>query len=108
MANKNGVSPLGAAALVAAAAGAYYLFGKNGPKHRKQIRGWVIKAKGEVVDQLENLTDISKGTYDGIVNDVITRYKRLKKVTPREANALSKELKAHWNAIKSELKTSDR
>ena len=34
---------IGLAAL--AAAGAYFLYGKNGKKNRKKISGWMLKAK---------------------------------------------------------------
>ncbi len=97
---KGGAIIAGVAALAAAAAGAYFLYGtKEGAKRRKQIKGWTLKMKGEVLERLENLQDVSKETYDGIVDKVAQGYKGLKNVDPEEITALVADLKGHWNNI---------
>lgn len=42
------------AGIAALSAAAYVLFGPEGKKNRKVIRGWAIKMKGEVIEKLEN------------------------------------------------------
>jgi len=94
---------LGIAALAAAAAGAVYFYGKGGDKHRKAIKGWMVKARGEVMDKMEGLKDISQAAYDKTVTDVLSRYEKLKKATPEELAALGTELKSHWIAISKQV-----
>lgn len=98
-----GVGFAAIAAAAAAAAGAYYFYGKNGPRHRKQLKGWAVKAQGEVMERMENLKDITRGTYESTVNDVIAQYKTLKKASPAELAAVAKELKGHWNAVSEHI-----
>jgi hypothetical protein len=94
---------IGLAAVAAAAAGAYYFYGKDGAKRRKQLKGWMVKAQGEVMESVEKLSDVSQATYEKVVNDVVKKYKGLKHATPAELASLTKELKGHWTAIKSEM-----
>ena len=39
--------------LAAVAAGAHFLYGKDGATNRKKVRGWALKAKGEMLEKLE-------------------------------------------------------
>ena len=94
---------LGLAALAAAAAGAYYFYGKNGAAHRKQLKGWAVKARGEVMERMENLKDVSRSGYIKTVDQVMKKYRTLKNVTPAELAALGRELKSHWSAIEKQL-----
>jgi len=88
-----------AAIAIAAAAGGYFLYGKGGTKRRKVIRGWALKAKGEVLEKIEGLKYISKEDYKKIVDTVLVRYKKLKSVNAQELEQLSRELKSHWNSV---------
>ena len=94
---------VGLAALAAAAAGAYYFYGKNGAKHRKSLKGWAVKARGEVMEKVEGLREVSQKTYYKVVEDVLKKYKKLEKVAPAEVAILTRELKSHWAAIKADL-----
>ena len=56
----SGAVGLGLAAITAAAAaGAYFLYGKDGAKNLKKIKSWSLKAKAEVLEKLEKAKDIS-------------------------------------------------
>ncbi len=97
---KGGAILAGMAALAAAAAGTYFLYGtKEGAKRRKQIKGWTLKMKGEVLERLENLQDVSKDTYEEVVDKVASGYKGLKNIDAEELGALVADLKSHWNNI---------
>ncbi len=89
-----------AAAAVGAAAAGFFLYGPKGAENRQKIRGWTLKAKGEVLEKLEDAKDISDESYDAIVDAVTARYAKLKKVGEEEADKLNKELKKHWKSIK--------
>ena len=94
----------GLAALAAAAAGTYFLFGtKKGAKARKQIKGWTLKAKGEVLEKMEALQDINEKTYHKIVDEVKAGYKKVKSIDAKDVEEFGKEMKAHWKGIKAEV-----
>ena len=92
-----------AALAVAGAAGAYYLYGKDGAKNRKKIKTWAIRAKADIIDKLEKAKVVSEDNYHMIVDGALTKYAKMKNVAPEELAALSKELKSHWKSIKAEL-----
>jgi len=89
-------------AAIAAAAGAFYFYGsKHSAQHRKQMKGWMIKAKGEVVEKLETMKDVSETAYDKAVTQVMDKYKKLKNIDPAEVTALAADLRRHWKNISS-------
>ena len=94
---------LGLAAAAAAAAGAYYFYGKDGAKHRKALKGWTVKARGEIMEKMEAMDDVTRQKYEAVVTQVLSRYKSLKHVSPAEIQLLATELKGHWNAISATL-----
>jgi len=95
---------LGLAALAAAAAGAYFLYGKDAPKRRAKVRGWALRAKGEVLEAIEGLKGtLNEQQYRALVDKVMSRYKKVKQASPQELMALSKELKGHWRSIHKHL-----
>lgn len=98
---------LGAATAVAAFAG-YYLFGPKGKENRKKVRGWTLKAKGEILEKLEKLEDISEEKYHAIVDGVMAKYKKLKSTTEDETEKLEKELKKRFNHVKKDLHTTKK
>jgi hypothetical protein len=59
---ENGVAvAMGLGALAALSAGAYFLYGtKEGAKKRVKIKGWMLKAKGEVLEKMEALKDVNE------------------------------------------------
>lgn len=109
--NKNkkiGVSVGIAAAAAAAAAGAYFLYGKDGAKNRKKVKGWMLKARGEVLQRMEAMDQISQEKYHQIVDSVLRSYKSAKDASPAELAAAAAELKGHWNSIQRSFKSAKR
>lgn len=96
----------GVAALSAAAVGAYYLYGhKDAKKHRGAVKGWMLKAKGEVLEELENAKDITESTYGSAVDAVAAKYRELKQIDPAELEEFMDEMRSHWTGIKKTLAT---
>ncbi|MCX6763697.1 MAG: hypothetical protein NTZ97_03115 [Candidatus Moranbacteria bacterium] len=94
----------GLAAVAVAAAGIYFLYGtKKGAKTRKQIRGWMLKAKGEILEKMENMKDLSEEAYDKIIDEVSAKYKVVKSIDKKDLEQFAKELKSHWKDIKKEM-----
>ncbi|HEY0908152.1 MAG TPA: hypothetical protein VGE35_02270 [Candidatus Paceibacterota bacterium] len=98
---------VGLAGLTAAAVGAYYLYGhKNAEKNRSKVKSWMLKAKGEVLEQLENVQDVTETAYLSAVDTVAKKYNELKNIDQEELGAFIEEMKGHWNGIKTTLQAS--
>ena len=85
--------------LAAIAATAYFLFGPRGKKHRQQAKSWVIKMKGEIVEKLETMREITEPAYQEIIDTVASEYKKGKKASQPEIEALAVDLKKHWKSM---------
>jgi hypothetical protein len=92
------------AGITTAVAGAYYLLGtKSGNKNRRKVQAWMTRAKGEILEQIENLTDITKETYQEVVNKVLKKYQALKKIDKQEFTGFVRELRGHWKNIQKAI-----
>lgn len=97
-----------AAAAAAAAAGAYWFYGsKDAKAHRKQAKSWMLKARAEVMERVENLEDINKEAYLAIVQEVLSRYTNAKGVTAAELAAVTKDLKGTWSHMHAAYKNAN-
>lgn len=91
----------GMAALAAAGAGAYFLFGtKAGKKKQKEITSWMHKAEGEVLKKMKNLKEINEEVYNKVISEVTAKYKAMKEVDISELETLSKHLRNQWKNVK--------
>jgi hypothetical protein len=87
-------------ASLTAIAGAVFLYGTEaGKKKRKQIKGWTLKAKGEVLEQLEKLKEVNEEKFHQVVDTVSAKYQKLKTVAPEDLAELSADLKKSWKHI---------
>lgn len=92
---------LAVVATIAAAAGAYFIYGtKEGAKTKKKVRGWALKAKGEVLEKIEKLKDVSEESYNTTVSSVMQKYEKMRAEHGDEIDAVTKELKGYWNHLK--------
>lgn len=106
---KKGVSAgkiIGVGAGVAAlGAAAYLLFGPNGKKNQKALKGWTVKMKGEIIEEFEKAKNITEPVYHEIVDKVQARYAKFQNVDKKELEEAVKEIKKNWKAITKEAKT---
>ena len=93
----------GLAAIAAFAAAGYFLYGKDGAKNRKKVRGWMLKAKGEVLEGVEKLKDVTEEQYAAIVDKVSKKYAGVKNIDPAELETMVRELRGHWKNIKKSI-----
>ena len=91
-----------AAATVAGAAATYFIYEKSSPKTKKKIRGWTLKAKGEVLERLEGLKEVNEKIYNEVIDKVGKQYKAAKKIDAKDVDKLTSELKKHWKSIQKE------
>lgn len=94
---------LGAGLVVAAGlVGAYLLYGKDGAKNRKAVKGWALKMKGEVLEKLETMKDVSEDSYNALVDTVAAKYYKVKSVDNTDVEMLAKKIKSGWKQFKKE------
>ncbi len=95
---------LGIAALAAAVAGAYYLYGSDkSAKNRKHVKSWMLKMKADVMDEVENIKDLSQTAYDKVIDQVSEKYAKIKDVDTDELKALAVRMKSHWKEIQADI-----
>lgn len=91
---------VGLSAAVAAAAGAYFLYGsKNAARNRKVVKSWMLKAKAEVLEKLEQAQDMTQEEYEQLIDTVSSTYKDVKNASKVDLSGFKKEMKEHWKQI---------
>jgi uncharacterized protein (DUF2225 family) len=90
------------AGVAAISAAAYVLFGPEGKKNRKIIRGWSVKMKGEIIEKFENAKELTEPVYHQILDTAEAKYAKLKNVDPEELKKLVAEIKKHWKSLKKD------
>ena len=99
-----GLELAAAGALLAAAAGYYFLYGsKQAKQNRIKVKSWALKAKADVMEQLEKVKTVGEKEFNEAVKTVSKKYARVKNVDPKELEALARELKSHWKSIKKDI-----
>lgn len=100
---KKGVAIGGAvtAAVLAAAAGAYFLSNK---KTQKKAKAWVSKAKKDIAAKAKVAKKLGKEQYNAIVDEVVNQYGPLEKLTAKDVITAAKQLKAEWDNIQKHAK----
>ena len=92
------------ASVVAAMAGGYFLYGPHGRENRKKVRAWTIKARGEILAELEKMKEVTAEKYDQAVEKVTAKYAKMKDVSADEIGDLKKDMKKYWRQINADLK----
>lgn len=87
------------AGVAAMAAASYFLFGPKGTQNRKKLKGWMIKMKGEVIEEIERLKEVSEPAFHAAVDTIAAKYAKYGKVPSAEIASLAKELKKSWKSI---------
>jgi hypothetical protein len=88
-----------------AAAGTYFLYGsKNSTKNRKMVKSWMLKAKAEVLEQLEDAKEMTQEEYLELINNVAGAYAGLKTASQVDIREFKSEMKDHWHQIEKAAK----
>lgn len=101
---------VGAAAVVAAAAGAYWFYGsKDAAKHRKVARSWMLKARAEVLEAVEMAVEkageLDKDAYMKIVAGVLKNYTKASGVTTEEMQQMTRDMQSAWQHMQKVRKS---
>lgn len=91
---------VGLTAAALSAAGAYFLYGtKNADKNRKKVKGWMLKAKGEVLEGLEKVGQITEDEYKAIVQAAVGTYGAVQRASTGEMKEFKQEMEDHWKKL---------
>ena len=100
---------IGIAILAATAAAGYFLYGtKQGAKNMKKIKGWMLKAKGEVLEKIEKLKDISEEEYNNVIDIVSAKYSKIKSIDEKDVQNMMNDLRKHWKNIQKHIEPKKR
>lgn len=96
---------VGLTATAVAAAGAYFLYGsEKAAKNRKKVKSWMLKAKAEVLEKLEDAKEMTQEEYEEVINAVAGTYSDLKSATKVDVKSFKEEMKDYWNGIEKSVK----
>lgn len=90
--------------IAAAGAAAYLLFGPNGKKNQKAVKGWAVKMKGEIIEKFEEAKDITEPIYHNVIDQVSKKYSKMANISQAELSKEINDLKKHWKSISKDIK----
>jgi hypothetical protein len=91
---------VGLTAAAVTAVGAYFLYGsKNAAKNRKKVKGWMLMARGEVLEALERAKTMTREDYEELVDSVAGAYSSIENATKSDISEFRREMKDHWKQI---------
>jgi gas vesicle protein len=76
---------------------------KSGKETRESMRKYYFEMKDQILENLSQIKDITKDTYENVVNSVVKGYEEARLVTSGEASQIKNELKDGYTRIKAIL-----
>lgn len=76
---------------------------KSGKETRESMRKYYFEMKDQILEDLSQIKDITKDTYEKVVNSVVKGYEEARLVTSEEASQIKNELKDGYTKIKTIL-----
>ncbi len=107
-AKKVGLGLAAVGTLAAASAAGYFLYGPKGKENRRKLKGWALKARGEVLIRIEKMKEVTKEGYERAIDEVLRKYESLKEIDAKDVQKLSGELKRHWKKILEDAVPANR
>jgi len=91
---------IGLTTAAVSAAGAYFLYGsKNAASNRQKVKGWSLKAKGEILEALEKTEEITAEEYKELVESAVGVYATVSNVSSKEISEFKREMAIHWDNL---------
>lgn len=76
---------------------------KSGEKTRKELETYYIEIRERILQNLSEIKEITRETYENIVKNVVRGYEDAKLITSVEASQIRDELKDGYYRIKEQL-----
>jgi len=73
---------------------------QSGKKTREETRTYYFEMKDKILENLSEIKDVTRETYENVVNTVVRGYEDAKLITSAEASQIREELKQGYNRIK--------
>jgi len=73
---------------------------KSGKETRETAKNYYFEMKDKVLEDMSKIKDISRETYDKVVNSVVSGYEETRKITSREAAEIKEELKSGYGRMR--------
>lgn len=89
------------ASIGALAAAVYFFSGSKGKRNQRKLKGWMIKMRGEVIDRLENIQEVTEPVYHEVVDTVAQAQTVSARIPRQEIEELARDLKRDWKTITS-------
>lgn len=91
---------VGLTATALAAVGGYFFYGsKNAAQNRKKARSWMLRAKAEVLEELEKAKHITREEYENLIMRVVEGYRGAEGASTRELAEFASEMRDQWRDI---------
>ncbi|MFA6177282.1 MAG: hypothetical protein WC694_00055 [Candidatus Paceibacterota bacterium] len=90
------IGAVGVAAIGAAGAGVYYLFGPKAKAHQKKAITFIAKIKKDVEKEVKTVKEVTVPIYNTIVDTVSSNYAKQYKLYEGDVKILAKKLKNEW------------
>lgn len=90
--------------VAAVSAAAYLLFGPEGQKNRKKIKGWSIKMKGEMIEKFEEAKEVTEPIYNKIVDEISEKYSKVKGIEREDIDEVVADVKKSWKMLMKDAK----
>lgn len=90
-------------AAVGAAAVGFYLLGPKGKRNRERAERWLESVRDDVYEKMQGMSDATKERYEGVVDDVLTRYAVAQRMGTNRIQRLKERLKSEWDEVRREL-----
>lgn len=100
--NHSALATVGVAAGLAATAavGVYFLYGsKHAKKYRSTLKSWMFTAKGEIIEGLEKLENVTEAQYHALVDTVSHKYQAMQHIDREDITRFVTDMKKHWKDI---------
>lgn len=96
------------AGMVAAGAGAYYLFGPKAKAHQKKTKVLMLKMKREIEKEAKKIKKITIPLYQKTVNTIASNYTKQYKLHEKDIKAFACKMKKDWKGAKKIAKKAVR
>jgi len=94
--------------VAAVSAAAYLLFGPEGQKNRKKIKGWSIKMKGEMIEKFEEAKEVTEPIYHKIVDEISEKYSKVKGIEREDIDEVVADVKKSWKVLMKDAKKNTK
>jgi len=79
---------------------------KSGIKTQETMRRYYSEMKDNIQENMGEIKDITRETYENVVDSVVAAYEQSKIITSREASRIKEELKSGYERMKELLAVS--